>query len=52
MIVRRARTAYAAAPDAVGDSADMEHRLLLAFADAFRVAPLGNAQSAWDEDAG
>ena len=29
--------------------ADLEHRLLT-FADAFRVAPLGNAQSAWTDE--
>jgi hypothetical protein len=28
----------------------MEYRLLLTFADAFRVAPLGNAQSAWENE--
>ena len=43
-----ARAAYSAAPDGV-DSRSMENNLLLAFADAFRVAPLGNAQSAWEK---
>lgn len=33
------------------DSTKMEHDLLLTFADAFRVAPLGNAQSAWAKQA-
>jgi hypothetical protein len=48
--LRPARAAYAAAP---GDasSRNMEYHLLLTFADAFRVAPLGNAQSAWENEA-
>jgi len=43
-----ARAAYTAAPDDAS-SKDTEHRLLLTFIDAFRVPPLGNAQSAWEE---
>lgn len=50
MTAHPARAAYAAAPDAASDPAGTEHRLLLTFADAFRVAPLGNAQTAWDEE--
>jgi hypothetical protein len=51
MTAHPAHATYSAAPDATSDPADMEHRLLLTFADAFRVAPLGNAQSAWAKGA-
>ncbi len=47
MTAHQACAAYAAAPDATSDPADLEHRLLLAFVETFRVAPPGNAQSAW-----
>jgi hypothetical protein len=50
MTAHQARAAYAAAPTLGTDSGEMEHRLLLTFADAFRVAPLGNAQSAWAKE--
>jgi hypothetical protein len=46
-----ASAAYAAAPTPASDSAVMESQLLRTFADAFRVAPLGNAQTAWPEEA-
>jgi hypothetical protein len=42
-----ARAAYVEAPPPEVDAAETEHQMLIAFADAFRVAPLGNAQSAW-----
>lgn len=45
-----AHPAFAVYIEALGEGADadeMEHQMLLTFADAYRVAPLGNAQSAW-----
>ncbi len=41
---------YAAAPDATSDPADSEYRLLLTFADGFRVALPVNAQSGWMDE--
>ena len=50
IVAHPARAAYVAAPSAEADAVAIEHHLLLTFADAFRVAPLGNAQSAWAEE--